>query len=278
MKVFSRILAVLALLCAPALLLSPGAVAQTYAYQNPTYIPTAINPPQTFTATGDYDFVANGVGGASVTIKSLTGTLVAAVQGANDSPDITDANATWSTLKVVPAAGGVPVTSLSANGTWVFNTAGFSRFRLHITTLSGSPKTVTIQAAATPAPAIAAAYVADVCQSPAVAKSSAIINVGATTTTKIVDTSSTTVVYVCGFTATLAGTTPTVVFKTGTHGSADCDTSTASLTGTFAPVTGSVISLGGSGTIMQSIAGGQICATTTGTGSSFQGVLTYVQQ
>jgi hypothetical protein len=118
----------------------------------------------------------------------------------------------------------------------------------------------------------------DPCQNPTIAKSSAVINIGAAATTKVVDTSASTVVYVCGFTASLAGTTPTVVFKTGTHGSADCDTSSASLTGIFAPSTGSVIALSGAGTLMKSIAGGQICATTVGSGSSFQGVLNFVQQ
>jgi len=119
----------------------------------------------------------------------------------------------------------------------------------------------------------------DPCGNPNIAKSSAVVNIGTAATTKIVDTSASTVVYLCKLVATLAGTTPTVVLKSGTHTSADCDTGAASLTGIFAPVAGSVISLGGEGgTVVKTGAGGQLCATTVGTGSSFQGVATYVQQ
>lgn len=122
-----------------------------------------------------------------------------------------------------------------------------------------------------------ATNLADVCQNPNVAKLSAVVNIGAAATTKIVDAVSGKVVYVCGFNLSLAGTTPTFTFKTGTHASADCDTSTASLSGTYAPVTGSLLGHSGQGTVMQSIASGQLCGTTAGTGSSAQGVLTYVQ-
>ena len=118
----------------------------------------------------------------------------------------------------------------------------------------------------------------DPCQNPNIAKSSAVINAAAASTTVIVDTSASATIYVCSFNASLAGTTPTVVFKTGTQVSAGCDTTPANVTGTYAPTTGTVLHLTGPGTIMKSIAGGQICATTVGTGSSFQGVLSYVQQ
>jgi hypothetical protein len=120
----------------------------------------------------------------------------------------------------------------------------------------------------------------DVCANPSVAKSSAPINIGATTTTKIVDVSGTTAIYVCGFSFSLAGTTPTFTFKSGTHGSADCDTGAATLSGALAPTTGQLVQQQGPavGVALKTAASQQLCGTTTGTGSSAQGVLQYVQQ
>lgn len=119
---------------------------------------------------------------------------------------------------------------------------------------------------------------ADPCQDSNVAKSSAVINIGAAATTKIVDAVAAKKIYACAFHLTLAGTTPTLVFKTGTHASADCDTAAASLSGTYAPTSGLVLAMNGQGVLMTSITAGQLCGTTTGTGSSAQGILTYVQQ
>jgi hypothetical protein len=119
----------------------------------------------------------------------------------------------------------------------------------------------------------------DVCANPSVAKSSAPVNIGAATTTKIVDVSGTTAIYVCGFSMSLAGTTPTFTFKSGTHGSADCDTTPATLSGTYAPTAGEMVrQQGPAGVALKTAASQQLCGTTTGTGSSAQGVLQYVQQ
>lgn len=119
---------------------------------------------------------------------------------------------------------------------------------------------------------------ADVCQDPNVAKSSAVVNIGAAATTKIVDVSGSTAIYVCSFHFTLAGTTPTFVFKSGTHTTTDCDTGAASLSGTYAPTSGLVLAQGGSGVLLATAGGKQLCGTTAGSGSSAQGILTYVQQ
>jgi hypothetical protein len=74
---------------------------------------------------------------------------------------------------------------------------------------------VTIKAASTAAAAgdtsqvvALSPNVVDPCASPMVAKSSAVINVTSSSTTKIVDTSASTVIRVCNFAATLSGTTP----------------------------------------------------------------------
>lgn len=116
------------------------------------------------------------------------------------------------------------------------------------------------------------------CQSASVVKSSAVVNIGSATTAVLVPAVTGKTTYLCGFTASVVGTTPTLLFKTGTQASAACDTSTASISGTFAPTSGSMVTLNGPGTIMQTIASGQLCATAGGTTPSIQGVLTYVQQ
>jgi len=139
---------------AAAALLALGAVpsvAQTYPYSSPVYNPSAVLPTTTYTTTGDYYFVANGVAGATVRVSSLTGTLVATVQGSNDPVSVANASANWTTLYYLdlsnPAT--APANSISANGFYGFGTAGLTRFRVHVATLSGGGATVKIQASAT---------------------------------------------------------------------------------------------------------------------------------
>lgn len=121
---------------------------------------------------------------------------------------------------------------------------------------------------------------AGLCDDPGRTHQSAIINVGAAATTKIIDgqPSGVSHVAVCSIFATLAGTTPTVKILYGTRASADCDTGATSLTGTLAPASGSYIPMGDGGDLFTVLGTQQICATTTGTGSSFQGVMTYVRK
>ena len=146
-------------------------------------------------------------------------------------------------------------------------------------------RAATIKAASTAAAAADPALVVvlspnsgDPCQNPAIAKSSAIINVGAATTGSLVAASTGKVIYVCGYLATLAGTTPTVKFVQGTTSSTACDTGAADITGTMAPTSGSVLHGGYGGTLFATSASNALCATTSGSGSSFQGRVTYVQQ
>jgi hypothetical protein len=110
-------------------------------------------------------------------------------------------------------------------------------------------------------------------------KRSAVIDVGSATTAELLSAESLKHVYVCSITATVSGTNPIVQLKTGTKASTACDTSAVNLTGTFAPTSGSLLTLGNGGsTILKSIVSGEICVTTTGTSPSLQGVITYVQQ
>lgn len=119
-------------------------------------------------------------------------------------------------------------------------------------------------------------YTSDVCQNPTIAKSHAAVNIASPTTTQLVALSTGKTVYVCNFTASLAGTTPTIQFETGT-GSA-CVTSPTVLTGAFAPTSGSMLKLEGAGVQFQGAASKELCAVTVGTGASAQGYIDYVQQ
>lgn len=116
------------------------------------------------------------------------------------------------------------------------------------------------------------------CQSGSIAKISLPVNIVAAGTTALVPAVAGKTIYVCGFSATVNGTTPTLLFKSGTQTTTPCDTGAASLTGTFAPTTGSLLTLLHTATIFQSGVSGQLCATTGGTTPSIQGFILYVQQ
>lgn len=123
------------------------------------------------------------------------------------------------------------------------------------------------------------AWAANACSDPSAIIYSAAINVGAATTGLLVgipaNTNFSTSIHVCSFVATLAGTTPTVKFVTGTQVTNPCDTNGATISGTFAPTSGNLIYAGWGGDLMVTAPNVQLCATTTGTGSSFQGVISY---
>lgn len=275
-----RLIGRLTAYCALCLLMACGFIAtskaQVYPTTNPTYIPSAVLPVVAMTTTGDQYFVLQNGNSFSVRFSGSHGSLVAAVRVSNDPVSVAAASATWTTIPVYLAGGGQPTSSITANGLYVANVAGYTRVNVHVTTMASGTLNVNMAGSfQTPVPVVA---YADPCQSPFVQKSSAKINVGATTTTKIVDVSGSTAIYVCSFSFSLAGTTPTFKFVSGTNASADCDTGAADQSGLYAPLTGSTIGLSGQGTVLQTPASKQLCGTTTGTSSSAQGVLNYVQQ
>lgn len=104
-----------------------------YPYQNPTYIPTAISPPVTYSAPSDYGFTLNGVSTVSLRVSGTCTSLAAVAQGSNDGTN-------WTTINLYPVATGTSaptaVASISAAGFWKSNVAGFSQYQLHITALS----------------------------------------------------------------------------------------------------------------------------------------------
>lgn len=133
--------------------------------------------------------------------------------------------------------------------------------------VSVSPNTpVVVQAAADP------------CMDPNVAKSSVVLSIATATTTSLVATNGTKKIYVCGISATMAGTSPTATFITGTTASTACDTGASGLTGAMNPsATVGSINIGWGGTTMKTAAGGALCVTTAAT-TAIYGVLSYVQQ
>jgi len=114
----------------------------------------------------------------------------------------------------------------------------------------------------------------DPCQSSGVAKSSVAIN--ATATAQLVAISGTTVIYVCGFSVGVAGTTPTARFQTGTG--TTCGTGTVQKTGVYAPASAAPFAAFGGSTVFKSAAGEALCIELGGTTPSAQGFVTYVQQ
>ena len=115
----------------------------------------------------------------------------------------------------------------------------------------------------------------DPCQTSGRAKSSVVVNV--TADAQLVALSGTTIIYVCGFNVSIAGTAPTMRLISGT-GSV-CATGLTGRTGAYAPLTGSMIASGGiGGTVLATAAGEALCMDVEGTSPSVQGVVTYVQQ
>lgn len=324
--------------------------AQTYPVTNPTYIPTAVLAPQTFTTTGDYVYAVSGISTVTIRVSGTCTSLTSAPQGTNDGTN-------WTTIQAIPVAGGGNVTSITGAGFWRINAAGFTKTRLHITVLAASctvamagsnapgnlyiqnPTTVTgpvsiqdstatyymaidsngivstkitngtqsmptmdavarkgfmaltdgtstagVTAASTAAVAATPALVvaqspngADPCANPNVAKSSVAISVTSATTTKLVALSSGKIVYVCGFSASMSGTAPTMLFEYGTNVSGECDTGTTALTGAYIPTSGAFVQDRGFGTIFATAASKDLCVVSGGT-PVLKGVLTYVLQ
>lgn len=344
-KLFQSVLVTVLAICSFATL------AQTYPITNPTYIPTAVLAPQTFTTTGDYVYAVSGISTVTVRVSGTCTSLVSAPQGTNDGTN-------WTTIQAIPVAGGANVTSITGTGFWRVNTSGFTKTRLHITVLAASctvamsgsnsagalylqnpnttvnPTAITDQtganylavdssgigsikltngtqsmptmdavarkgfmaitdgtstagvtAASTAAVAATPAIVvaqspngADPCANPNVAKSSVALNIASAISTKVVALTSSQIIYVCGYSGTVTGTSPTVQFTYGTNVAAECDTGATILTGAMEPVDGSFIAAFTPATMFKTAASKDLCVVTTGTTPHFKGVLTYVKQ
>jgi hypothetical protein len=121
----------------------------------------------------------------------------------------------------------------------------------------------------------------DPCQNPSVAKSATNISISSAGSTSLVPVSGTKVIYVCNYTTSMTGSSPTMKFTQGTTGTLGCDTVAVDLSGAMAPTTGAIWSSGYGGTIFSTSAGRALCIVNTAVGSttsSIQGRITYVQE
>lgn len=149
MRLFSRLLAFLAVASLMLAGVAPPAFAQTYPFQNPNYTPTVTKDAQTCSAACDATFVTNGV--ATVTIRVAgTGTGVAAtVQGT----EARNGTVAWSTLAVTPvvasATAPAQASTIAGIGLWRVSTAGLASVRVHVTAVTGS---IAISMAGDPSP------------------------------------------------------------------------------------------------------------------------------
>jgi len=205
-----------------------------------------------------------------------------------------DAATTYVAITAITVGTANPASAITADGLYRVNVAACTQIRLRVSTTGAGNVTVSVIATANPSfdaltlplPTGAntignvnianPAATSDPCENPNVLKSSSLVNISTATTTQLVALSGTTRVYACGFSATVSGTSPTLLFLYGTG--AACATGPVNLSGTFAITTGTLVSLGYGGMLFASAAGNALCLTTGGTTPSVQGVLTYVQQ
>lgn len=119
------------------------------------------------------------------------------------------------------------------------------------------------------------------CFDPGTSQNSAIFNIATATTTQLVATSGSTIIYVCGFSSTMVGTivADTLLLETGTG--ATCGTGTSIKTGTYnsGVLTGGAVSVSQNVPLKPSAAGDGLCiVTTVGTGPAINGTVAYVQK
>lgn len=116
--------------------------------------------------------------------------------------------------------------------------------------------------------------VGDPCLDKRIPKTKVAVAISTATTTELVASSPGRVVHVCGFDTTVGGTSPTLIFKTGTKVTTPCDTTPSSISGTYTPLVGNEINIPNLDA-MVSISGGEICITSGGT-PSIQGTMQVV--
>ena len=115
----------------------------------------------------------------------------------------------------------------------------------------------------------------DPCQTSGRTKSAVVVAV--TDDAQLVALSGSTIIYVCGFSVTVTGTTPTFRLISGTG--TVCATGLTGRTGAYAPLPGTYMQGGGgSATLLATAAGEALCIDVEGTSPSVQGVLTYIRQ
>ena len=265
----------------------PSAFADViYPYTNPVYVPTAQLAAQTLnlSATGPNTYTMT-TQNLSTGVISLSGTCTALASNVKGSTSTSSTAVFSSALTLTPAEGGASITSLTAAavGIYKFSMAGFAQIKYTVTALTGNSCVMSISGTNAPEPNlpniatnIAGSMVNDPCASKDTVKLSAKISQAQSTTASIVTGASGKQVYVCGFSVTAVGTTPTFTFKYDTTATG-CATPTA-ITGDYNPsATSGTVNYNPNGTAFSTPAAKDLCLTTAAA-STVNGVLTYVLQ
>jgi hypothetical protein len=130
-----------AILAGSLLALAAGGLrAQSYPTNSPSYVPQALLPAQTLTATGaSTPFLVNGVQTLYIRITGTFSALSATVQGTEALRS--GATPAWTNLAVDPVGTGATggrVAAISAAGLYKINVSGLSEIRLNVATLTGT--------------------------------------------------------------------------------------------------------------------------------------------
>lgn len=257
------------LICAFVALLSAGVVAwaQQTNYLGTVFIADYATPSQQLhvNSDGSINVIPSGTGPSGGPVEIYDGTNgPVAVKAASTAPVATD-----KALVV-----GISPNSINANGQAI--------------SANSAPVVIASDQSSIPVTGASTQSYADACASPGIAKLSVAIALTSAATSQLIALSGSTVIYVCGFTATVPNTATTAtslkfIAGTGTN----CGTVTATLTGPLgsndaAAVSANpiVLNYGGSAmTIFATPAASELCAVVTGNGTlDISGVLTYVQK
>lgn len=131
-----NMLSKLAMFCIAALsAVALSASAQSYPYQNPTYIPGATLAPVTISAPGSVLFSSNGLATLTVRVSGTCTALAATLQASNDGTNYTPIN-------LYPVATGTSaptaVATVGAAGFWKANVAGYTSVKLVASALTAT--------------------------------------------------------------------------------------------------------------------------------------------
>ncbi len=256
--------------CLAALALAPAAPAQTVTlqtYSNSITWGGAKNP----ASTGVSDVIRN-VSQASHIIEFCASATSSASASAHMVASFDD-GATW-----LQISREVTLTNPGTGACVPIQTGGYyPEIALYYDAVSGSPTVYAYYSGST-AP-LNLTYPVDYCQSPGVIKYSAVINLSAAGTTRVIAAPFASQPYaVCDVNFTLAGTSPTVQFIAGLG--TNCATNPNNLTGAYAPASGAYLNIqAGGATLFQPETAngftGDFCVTLGGTTPSMQGEIVY---
>lgn len=216
---------------------------------------------------------------ASTATIQLSGTFSATVQFevcADTQSNCTGTVGTWVSVNAQPLPTGQQSTSATATGMWQIDIAGFTNFRVRVSTFSSG----TVAASVSLAFGVTGiqSQPVDPCASASIDKSSFSVAISTATTTAVQAGAAGKRVYVCAFTIIYtSGTTPTIQFEVGTGGT--CGAATAVKTGVIAiqATSGTGLIVGAGHTLFSGTAAQDMCIVSTGTGPTVNGWVTFVQ-